>query len=95
MTYKINQPYWHIVDILIEHCGVAANRRKTIVEELSPQYIHFKDHQDLGVIFIQTQLVKVNCYSEDRTTRINLMMQTANSKLTELYNKYAVSNKVS
>ena len=91
-----------IVDILIEHCGVAANRRKTIVEDL--MWNDFVEYRFGGALGNGGKLynddyresrLRVGCYSEDRTSEIDLMIQVANTKLSELYNKYAISNKVS
>jgi hypothetical protein len=81
-----------IVDILIEHCGVAANRKKTIVEDLmwtQPTEYRFQGALGFGGKLYNEDYresrLKVSCYPEDKTPEIDLMIQTANNKLSVLY----------
>jgi hypothetical protein len=89
-----------IVDILIEHCGVSPNRRKNLVEDFmwtQPTEYRFQGNLGLGGKLYNDSKLKVNCYPEDRTPKIDLMIQDANTKLKELYDKecYTVFNKAS
>lgn len=78
-----------IVDILIEHCGVAANRRKTIVEDLMwNDLTEYRFMAGLGVggkLKHNHNRLYVDCYPEDNNSSRRLMIQAANSKLAKLY----------
>lgn len=87
-----------IVDILIEHCGVAANRRNSIVEELMWQQLtEYRFQGELGFggkLKHKHNKLYVDYYPEDKTTQREQMVQAANTKLEKIYkeNKYESNN---
>lgn len=87
-----------IVDILIKHCGVAANRKKFIVEDLMWGGFtdkKYKFQSDFNQIYILDNELYLTYYSSVSKWEIEEQLREANTKLSELYNKYAVSNKIS
>lgn len=86
-----------IVDILIEYCGVAANRRKTIVEDLmwnNPTEFRFQSDfffDKTYILFNLNNKLYLVHYSVKYITEIEDQLEIANNKLTELYkeNSYA------
>jgi hypothetical protein len=88
-----------IVDILVEHCGVNANRRKTIVDDLMwGKLTEYRFQGNLGFggkLNYNNSKIYISYYLEDKTPEKELMVEIANNKLSEIYSKYAVFNKIS
>lgn len=83
-----------IVDILVEHCGVNTNRRKTIVDDLMwGKLTEYRFQGNLGFggkLNYNNSKIYVSYYPEDATLEKELRVEIANSKLSEIYTKYAV-----
>lgn len=88
-----------IIDILVEHCGVNANRRKTIIDDLMwGNLTEYRFQGNLGFggkLNYNNSKIYVSYYPEDKTPEKELMVEIANNKLSEIYTKYAVFNKIS